>query len=72
MSNRKIDPVVFVKTWQLASCLAEAADRMGMPKFNTSVYASQLRKKGVRLKTFPKGPRGEINVDALNDLIEEL
>ncbi len=61
-----------VRAWQLSGSAQEAADKLGMPKPILHARVSGYRKKGVRLKSMPRTPGREIDVDAMNRLIQTL
>ena len=70
---KKPTPEEFVKVWQEAESMKEAAEKLGMSKSAASNRASYYRKRGVNLKSFVRGGhRPPLNVAALNEFIESL
>jgi hypothetical protein len=48
----KIDAPRFVREWALAPSVDVVAERMGMTRGAVMIYASKLRKLGVKMKSF--------------------
>jgi hypothetical protein len=60
-----------VTIWQTSATLAEAARRAGMPVAIASARAGEYRKKGIPLKSMPRG-RKRLDVAGLKALAEIL
>jgi len=64
------DAATFVKAWESADSLADAAEKLGMKVTSLRTRAYFYRGKGVELKKFPRGGGGSpLDVAALNALI---
>jgi len=74
MNTNFISHEDFVRIWQAANSAEEARDAMGLSYSGCTQRATQLRKRGVRLKKFAPG-RGpgvsEVDVERLNRLCVE-
>lgn len=66
----RLCPEEFVKVWQSSATLAEAAKRAGCTSREASVRAFNLRKAGVKLKTF-SATVTRIDVEALNKVVKQ-
>jgi hypothetical protein len=68
----KIDAPRFVREWALAPSVDVVAERMGMTRGAVMIYASKLRKLGVKMKSFKHVDTKQIDVAALNTVIDEV
>ena len=59
----------FIRIWQASSCLAAVSLQTKLSTRSASIKASNLRSKGVRLKTFRRG-RPKTNYKKLRKLVE--
>jgi predicted HTH domain antitoxin len=57
----------FVKIWQTAGSLGEAAKRAGMTPYRASARASYLRKRGVALR-YHRRRQAKLDINHLNEL----
>jgi hypothetical protein len=62
----------FVEVWQTSNSAQEVADRTGMPLPIVHARASGYRKQGVKLKKMPRAHGRQLDIEALNRLIEEI
>ncbi len=70
--EKEITTKEFVSIWQSAASPAEVEAKTGIRAAIAAARASALRKKGVNLKYFTPGRKKEIDVAALNKLIEAM
>lgn len=61
----------FIKAWQKAKSVQEVADTLGKDRVFCSTRASQLRRDGIKLKTFPRGKARRNSVKELNKIARE-
>ena len=67
----RADNAAFCRFWEQAASVAEAARKAGMTPNGAGCRASELRRAGVPLKLFPKGPVAErVDVEALTAVVE--
>ena len=68
MSRREWDAEVFVAAWMKYDNVAAVAKSLGVDHKSASVYASRLRRAGVKLPS--KRGRNAMDVAKLNSLID--
>lgn len=61
----------FVRAWQTATSLEDAARKLNIPTHYASSKAAGLRAKGILLKKFTTA-NNELDIEALNKLAREL
>jgi hypothetical protein len=73
MARKKydVDADEFCRVWQLASSADQASRELNMPKPIVLARASFYRKKGVRLKKFPRH-KVRLNIGDLNEMLGKL
>jgi hypothetical protein len=62
----------FVEVWQTSNSAQEVRDRTGMPLPIVHARASGYRKQGVKLKKMPRTHGRQLDIEALNRLIDEI
>jgi hypothetical protein len=67
-----VTPEEFIKAWQTSDTPQEVADLLNMPKPIVLARASTYRAAGIKLKKMKRGNKRELNVDALNALIQDI
>ena len=66
----KADTEAFVLAWQQGSSAAEVAETLGLPYRVVIDRAAYLRRRGVQLKRYARGRRGDgLDIEALNALL---
>jgi hypothetical protein len=71
-TDYNVDAETFITTWQQAESAQEVADKLKMPKDIVLARASTYRGAGIRLKKMPRHSNKALDVQALNDLIDNL
>jgi hypothetical protein len=67
-----VPPEEFIRAWQTSQSADEVAKKLNMPKAIAAARASNYRTAGVKLKKMPRRPKNQLDVAALNKLIEEI
>lgn len=68
----KIDYETFARVWTESDTVPEAAEKLGIAVKPCCAIAGRLRKKGLKLKMFPRRGVQKIDVDHINDVIASL
>jgi transcription elongation factor Elf1 len=71
-TDYNVDAETFITTWQQAESAQDVADTLKMPKDIVLARASTYRGAGIRLKKMPRHSNKALDVQALNDLIDNL
>jgi transposase len=67
----RVSPEDFVRAWQESQSLSEVARKTGLSISTVSARAQTYRRKGVRLKPFPRRLYPPLDVAKLNNIIAE-
>jgi len=68
----RVDFETYMRAWQSSSSVAEVASKTGLTKDSCSTRASGYRKKGIALKSFPKGGGAKLDIAACQALLATL
>jgi len=69
--NPPVEAVIFIRTWQEARTVAEVCTKIGMQAASASQRATNLRKKGIKLKKMPRNT-ALVNIEKLKKLASDL
>ncbi len=62
----------FIRVWETSGSADDVAEALKMPKAIVHARASSYRQLGVKLKKMPRKMSKQLDVEALNGLVEEL
>jgi hypothetical protein len=62
----------FVRVWEVSDSVKEVSDKLGMPEGIVLARASGYRQMGVMLKKMKRNRKKKLDIDALNNIIEEI
>ncbi len=66
-----VTPEEFVALWQGGESLEEIGAKYDLGQKSAQQRAAVYRKKGVDLKSFPKGARATLDIEALNKIAKK-
>lgn len=66
-----VTPEEFVALWQGGESLVEIGEKYDLGQKSAQQRAASYRKKGVDLKSFPKGSKPRLDIETLNKIAKK-